>query len=132
MRHTDGHWLSSPKIRWVRVVQAQPLDDDDPTSSYMLQAGARICKCLGEEFLPYMQVCPGFRFGAYAPAQSVVHAPECFQCDTLPERIIRLSVVIKPIKPLPPRILGFRVLKITLRSKDAFRAPGSCHALGFG
>ena len=36
--------------------QAQPLADDDPTSSYMLQAGARICKCLGEEFLPYMQV----------------------------------------------------------------------------
>ena len=37
------------------MAQAQPLADDDPTSSYMLQAGARICKCLGEEFLPYMQ-----------------------------------------------------------------------------
>ena len=32
------------------------MDADDPTSSYMLQAGARICKCLGDEFLPYMQV----------------------------------------------------------------------------
>ena len=42
--------------------QAQPMDDDDPTSSYMLQAGARICKCLGDEFLPYMEVC-GLRHG---------------------------------------------------------------------
>lgn len=37
-------------------VQSQPLDADDPTSSYMLQAGARLCKCLGEEFLPYLGV----------------------------------------------------------------------------
>ncbi len=34
--------------------QAQELDPDDPTSGYMLQAGARLCKCLGEEFLPYL------------------------------------------------------------------------------
>ena len=37
-------------------LQAQSLDPDDPTASYMLQAGARLCKCLGEEFLPYMNV----------------------------------------------------------------------------
>ena len=36
------------------VPQAQELDPDDPTSSYMLQAGARLCKCLGDEFLPYL------------------------------------------------------------------------------
>ena len=29
-------------------------DSDDPTFAYTLQAGARLCKCLGEEFLPYM------------------------------------------------------------------------------
>lgn len=34
--------------------QVQELDPDDPTSSYMLQAGARLCKCLGDEFLPYL------------------------------------------------------------------------------
>jgi hypothetical protein len=32
------------------------MEDDDPTISYMLQAWARLCKCLGQEFLPYMSV----------------------------------------------------------------------------
>ena len=54
------------------MAQAQPLADDDPTSSYMLQAGARICKCLGEEFLPYMQV-----------RQSVLHDPPFASSDCL-------------------------------------------------
>ena len=35
-------------------VQSSQLDPDDPTGSYMLQAGARFCKCLGTEFLPYL------------------------------------------------------------------------------
>ena len=38
------------------MVQAQPADADDPTGGYMLQAGARICKSLGEEFLPYLGI----------------------------------------------------------------------------
>jgi hypothetical protein len=38
------------------LVQAQPTDADDPTGGYMLQAGARICKSLGEEFLPYLGI----------------------------------------------------------------------------
>eukprot|EP00850_Spirogloea_muscicola_P020012 SM000205S06219 [mRNA] locus=s205:248959:255137:+ [translate_table: standard] len=37
-------------------LQGQETDDDDPTSSYMLQAWARLCKCLGQEFLPYMHI----------------------------------------------------------------------------
>lgn len=36
--------------------QVQGLDPDDPTNSYMLQAGARLCKCLGAEFVPYLTV----------------------------------------------------------------------------
>lgn len=35
-------------------MQSSQLDADDPTGSYMLQAGARFCKCLGTEFLPYL------------------------------------------------------------------------------
>ena len=35
-------------------MQAQTMDPDDPTGGYMLQAGARLCKTLGEEFLPYL------------------------------------------------------------------------------
>ncbi|EFJ15568.1 hypothetical protein SELMODRAFT_155690 [Selaginella moellendorffii] len=37
-------------------LQGAHLEDDDPTISYMLQAWARLCKCLGQEFLPYMNV----------------------------------------------------------------------------
>ncbi len=36
------------------MLQSTHLDPDDPTGSYMLQAGARFCKCLGSEFLPYL------------------------------------------------------------------------------
>ncbi|GLJ16157.1 hypothetical protein SUGI_0269600 [Cryptomeria japonica] len=37
-------------------LQRAPMEDDDPTISYMLQAWARLCKCLGQEFLPYMSI----------------------------------------------------------------------------
>lgn len=38
------------------MLQAAGLAAEDPTTGYMLQAGARLCKCLREEFLPYLQV----------------------------------------------------------------------------
>ncbi|KAK4740781.1 hypothetical protein SAY87_024369 [Trapa incisa] len=37
-------------------LQRSDMETDDPTTSYMLQAWARLCKCLGQEFLPYMSV----------------------------------------------------------------------------
>ncbi|KAK2641516.1 hypothetical protein Ddye_023279 [Dipteronia dyeriana] len=37
-------------------LQGSQMDTDDPTTSYMLQAWARLCKCLGQDFLPYMSV----------------------------------------------------------------------------
>uniref|UniRef100_A0A0C9QU83 TSA: Wollemia nobilis Ref_Wollemi_Transcript_9431_3919 transcribed RNA sequence n=1 Tax=Wollemia nobilis TaxID=56998 RepID=A0A0C9QU83_9CONI len=37
-------------------LQRTPMEDDDPTISYMLQAWARLCKCLGQDFLPYMSI----------------------------------------------------------------------------
>ncbi|KAL0459870.1 UNVERIFIED_CONTAM: Importin-5 [Sesamum latifolium] len=37
-------------------LQGSQMETDDPTTSYMLQAWARLCKCLGQEFLPYMSV----------------------------------------------------------------------------
>ena len=40
----------------VGTAQAIPMEADDPTGGYMLQAGARICKSLGEEFLPYLSI----------------------------------------------------------------------------
>ncbi|EPS59891.1 hypothetical protein M569_14914, partial [Genlisea aurea] len=37
-------------------LQGSQMETDDPTISYMLQAWARLCKCLGQDFLPYMNV----------------------------------------------------------------------------
>ncbi|KAG6605836.1 importin-5 [Cucurbita pepo subsp. pepo] len=37
-------------------LQGSQMEADDPTTSYMLQAWARLCKCLGQDFLPYMRV----------------------------------------------------------------------------
>ncbi|XP_021714948.1 importin-5-like [Chenopodium quinoa] len=37
-------------------LQGSQMEADDPTTSYMLQAWARLCKCLGQDFLPYMSV----------------------------------------------------------------------------
>ncbi|KAJ8760124.1 hypothetical protein K2173_010980 [Erythroxylum novogranatense] len=37
-------------------LQGAQMETDDPTTSYMLQAWARLCKCLGQDFLPYMSV----------------------------------------------------------------------------
>jgi len=43
-------------LKGVVPVQAAPMEADDPTGGYMLQAGARICKSLREEFLPYLSI----------------------------------------------------------------------------
>ncbi|XP_078437509.1 ARM repeat superfamily protein [Wolffia australiana] len=40
----------------LMTLQVSQLETDDPTTSYMLQAWARLCKCLGQDFLPYMSV----------------------------------------------------------------------------
>ncbi|KAL8262933.1 hypothetical protein R6Q59_024282 [Mikania micrantha] len=37
-------------------LQGSQMEADEPTTSYMLQAWARLCKCLGPDFLPYMSV----------------------------------------------------------------------------
>ncbi|KAL4855412.1 Importin-5 [Chlorella vulgaris] len=43
-------------MQYMQQVQAAGLEADDPLASYMLQAGARICKALGQDFLPYLQL----------------------------------------------------------------------------
>ncbi|MEW5314066.1 MAG: hypothetical protein WDW38_005590 [Sanguina aurantia] len=41
---------------YLQQLQQTQLDADDPTIGYMLQAGARLCKCLGQEFIPYLDI----------------------------------------------------------------------------
>lgn len=36
--------------------QQSKLDPDDPQVSFLLQAWARVCKALGQEFVQYLQV----------------------------------------------------------------------------
>ncbi len=43
-------------MQYMQTVQNAGLDADDPFSSYMLQAGARICTTLGQDFVPYLPV----------------------------------------------------------------------------
>uniref|UniRef100_A0A7R9V0M6 TOG domain-containing protein n=1 Tax=Chlamydomonas euryale TaxID=1486919 RepID=A0A7R9V0M6_9CHLO len=43
-------------MQLLQQLQASEMDTDDPTLGYMLQAGARLCKCLGQEFLPYLEI----------------------------------------------------------------------------
>jgi hypothetical protein len=38
----------------MTIAQQHKLEDDDPQRSYMLQAWARICKCLGQDFVPFL------------------------------------------------------------------------------
>ena len=38
----------------MQQLQANGFDSDDQTTSYMLQAWTRVCKCLGSDFLPYL------------------------------------------------------------------------------
>ena len=45
-----------PYLTVLGCSQAQGVEADDPTAAYMLQAGARVCKCLGPDFLPYMEL----------------------------------------------------------------------------
>ncbi|XP_066371254.1 uncharacterized protein [Miscanthus floridulus] len=40
----------------LMTLQGSQMEADDPITSYMLQAWARLCKCLGQDFLPYMSV----------------------------------------------------------------------------
>ncbi|KAM0995396.1 hypothetical protein ACFX15_005239 [Malus domestica] len=40
----------------LMALQGSHMETDDPTTSYMLQAWARLCKCLGQDFLPHMSV----------------------------------------------------------------------------
>ncbi|KAM7251233.1 hypothetical protein ACFE04_023116 [Oxalis oulophora] len=43
-------------MEFLMSLQGSQMETDDPTTSYMLQAWARLCKCLGQDFLPYMSV----------------------------------------------------------------------------
>lgn len=46
-------------MRMMKSIQESNLDADDPLLGYMQQAWTRICKCLGRDFVPYMDIVMG-------------------------------------------------------------------------
>ena len=69
----DAHAIMTLLAGWAA---AGPAGADDPTPSYALQAGARICKCLGPEFLPYLDAVmpPLLAAAGAAPDVSITDA----------------------------------------------------------
>ncbi|KAF6254101.1 armadillo-type protein [Scenedesmus sp. NREL 46B-D3] len=64
-------------MAFMQGLAAAPMEADDPTQSYMLQAGARLCKALGPEFLPYLPVVmPPLLAAARLEPEMKVHDPE--------------------------------------------------------
>ncbi|KAI8476174.1 MAG: armadillo-type protein [Monoraphidium minutum] len=63
---------------FLQQLQGADMDPDDPTSSYMLQAGARLCKALGPEFLPYLGVVmpPLLKTAALEPDVKITDADD--------------------------------------------------------
>ncbi|XP_044979842.1 importin-5-like [Hordeum vulgare subsp. vulgare] len=64
-------------------LQGSHMEADDPITSYMLQAWARLCKCLGQEFLPYMSVVmpPLLQSAQLKPDVSITSADEDGESD---------------------------------------------------
>ncbi|WIA40679.1 hypothetical protein OEZ86_004377 [Tetradesmus obliquus] len=64
-------------MAFMQGLAAAPMEADDPTQSYMLQAGARLCKALGPEFLPHLPVVmPPLLAAARLEPEMKVHDPE--------------------------------------------------------
>lgn len=47
---------AAPFMALLQKTQQSIVDDDDPQSSYLLSAWARLCKVLGQDFVPYLDV----------------------------------------------------------------------------
>ncbi|XVE90185.1 hypothetical protein DITRI_Ditri20bG0058100 [Diplodiscus trichospermus] len=80
-------------------LQGSQMDSDDPTMSYMLQAWARLCKCLGQDFLPYMSVVmpPLLQSAQLKPDVSITSTDSDADIDDEDESIETITVGDKRI-----------------------------------
>jgi len=60
-------------VQVLYAAQQTPMEPDDPLISFLLQAWARVCKALGQEFVPYLDVVmpPLLRSAALNPDLTV-------------------------------------------------------------
>ncbi|PPD82642.1 hypothetical protein GOBAR_DD20432 [Gossypium barbadense] len=77
-------------------LQVSQMESDDPTTSYMLQAWARLCKCLGQDFLPYMSVVmpPLLQSAQLKPDKIVNLIFKCIETITLGDRRIGIKTSV--------------------------------------
>lgn len=53
------------------------MESDDPQLAYILESSARVCKCLGNDFVPFLQyVIPYVLQVANRQANIVIHAED--------------------------------------------------------
>ncbi|KAH7315386.1 hypothetical protein KP509_21G047300 [Ceratopteris richardii] len=82
-------------------LQGTQLEHDDPIVNYMLQAWGRICKCLGQEFQPYMSIVmpPLLRSAQLKPDVTITDAAnvENDNLDSDDESVERITIGDKKI-----------------------------------
>ncbi|PSR95359.1 Importin-5 like [Actinidia chinensis var. chinensis] len=71
-------------------LQGSQMEIDDPTTGYMLQAWARLCKCLGQDFLPYMSVVmpPLLQSAQLKPDLTITSADSDSEIDELDDNSV--------------------------------------------
>lgn len=65
-------------INVLQTIQTSITDSDDPQSSYLLSAWARVCKVLGTDFAPYLNIVlpPLLKTAAIQPKMVAFEAEE--------------------------------------------------------
>ncbi|XP_057472819.1 uncharacterized protein LOC130761356 [Actinidia eriantha] len=71
-------------------LQGSQMEIDDPITGYMLQAWARLCKCLGQDFLPYMSVVmpPLLQSAQLKPDLTITSADSDSEIDELDDNSV--------------------------------------------
>ncbi|GFZ12868.1 ARM repeat superfamily protein [Actinidia rufa] len=71
-------------------LQGSQMEIDDPTAGYMLQAWARLCKCLGQDFLPYMSIVmpPLLQSAQLKPDLTITSADSDSEIDELDDNSV--------------------------------------------
>ncbi|GFZ13112.1 ARM repeat superfamily protein [Actinidia rufa] len=96
-------------------LQGSQMEIDDPTAGYMLQAWARLCKCLGQDFLPYMSIVmpPLLQSAQLKPDLTITSADSDSEIDELDDNsrsAICLLTLNKAFKLDEPRGNNINVL----------------------
>ncbi|KAL0911444.1 hypothetical protein M5K25_019586 [Dendrobium thyrsiflorum] len=70
-------------------LQGSQIEIDDPIASYMLQAWTRLCQCLGQDFLPYMNIVmpPLLQSAQLEPDVTITSANSEYMDDSNEDRV---------------------------------------------